>query len=102
RILQESLSNAIKHSRAQRFEALLRGKSGEIELTVRDNGKGFDVEEAMKSKGLGLVSMRERVSMIKGEILIASQLDAGTEIKVRIPLMSVSEDSVQKISCGAA
>jgi len=88
RVLQESLTNAIKHSGAQRFEAQLRATSGEIQLTVRDEGKGFDAAAAGASRGLGLVSMRERVSLVKGVLLIASQPGRGTEITARVPLIA--------------
>jgi PAS domain S-box-containing protein len=86
RILQEALRNAVKHSGGRHFKADLRGAKGAILLTVRDSGVGFDVEKAMNKRGLGLVSMRERVSLVKGTISIASKPMAGTEINVRIPV----------------
>jgi PAS domain S-box-containing protein len=88
RVLQESLNNAIKHSGAQRFEAHLRGTSDEIQLTVRDHGIGFDAASAMISRGLGLISMRERVSLVKGTMLIASKPMGGTEITVHVPVVA--------------
>ncbi|HWC20474.1 MAG TPA: ABC transporter substrate binding protein, partial [Terriglobales bacterium] len=88
RVLQESLNNAIKHSGAQRFEAHLLGTSDQIQLTVRDHGIGFDAAAAMISRGLGLISMRERVSFVKGTMLIASKPMGGTEITVRVPLVA--------------
>jgi two-component system, NarL family, sensor histidine kinase DegS len=96
---QEALTNAIKHSGAQHFEAHLRGTSDEIQLTVRDHGVGFDAGAAMISRGLGLISMRERVSCVKGTMLIASNAMAGTEITVRVPL--VAKAAIQAAS-GAA
>jgi len=60
--------------------------SGEIHLIVRDSGKGFDVETAMRGKGLGLTSMRERVRLVNGTINIESRPMEGTNIHVRIPL----------------
>jgi PAS domain S-box-containing protein len=86
RVLQESLQNAIKHSGSQHFQVQLHGVSGEIQLTIRDNGIGFDVDAAMNTHGLGLISMRERVSLMKGTILIASKPSRGTEINVRVPI----------------
>ena len=88
RVLQESLTNAIKHSGAERFEAHLRGTSDEIRLTVRDHGIGFDATAAMISRGLGLISMRERVGLVNGTLLITSKPMAGTEITVRVPLVA--------------
>jgi signal transduction histidine kinase len=86
RVLQEALRNAVKYSGVRHFEADLRGVKGAILLTVRDSGAGFDVEEAMNDCGLGLVSMRERVSLVKGRISIVSKPMVGTEINVRIPI----------------
>jgi len=86
RIMQEALQNAVKHSGADRFEVDLRVRSGEIILKIRDHGKGFDVDKAMSSRGLGLISMRERVNLVKGTIIISSKPAAGTEIEVHVPL----------------
>jgi PAS domain S-box-containing protein len=86
RVLQEALHNAVKYSGVQHFTVRLHGTSDEIRLTVRDSGTGFDAEAAMNGRGLGLVSMRERVSLVKGTISIASKLMGGTEISVRIPV----------------
>jgi len=86
RVLQEALHNAVKYSGVQRFAVQLQGTSDEIRLTVRDSGTGFDPETAMNGRGLGLISMRERVSLVKGTISIASKLMGGTEICVRVPV----------------
>jgi len=99
RILQESLNNAIKHSGAQHFEVRLRAVSDEIQLTVHDCGVGFDAPAAFCGQGLGLISMRERASLVKGTILITSKPMAGTEITLRVPI-AVNRES-QAIS-GAA
>jgi PAS domain S-box-containing protein len=87
RVLQEALHNAVKHSGVRHFEVQLRGASGEIQLTIRDFGVGFDPEEAMmNNRGLGLISMRERISLVQGTFSIASKPQWGTEINVRVPL----------------
>ena len=88
RVLQESLNNGIKHSGAEHFEVQLRGMSGNIQLKVRDHGIGFDAAAAMVSRGLGLISMRERVSLVRGTLLIASKPTDGTEITVRVPALA--------------
>ncbi len=90
RILQESLQNAIKHSGTQRIEAWLRGASNGIELSVRDAGIGFSPEEAMRGRGLGLTSMRERLKLVHGELSIDSQTGLGTVIRALVPLSSSS------------
>jgi signal transduction histidine kinase len=88
RVLQEAMHNALKHSGVRRFEAGLMGVPGGIQLTIRDSGKGFDPEAAMSGQGLGLVSMHERVNLLKGTISIVSKPKFGTEITVRIPLVA--------------
>lgn len=100
RVLQESLQNAIKYSRAERFEANLLGTAGEVQLTVRDDGIGFDVNAALTSQGLGLISMRERVSLVGGTILITSDPIHGTEVKVRVPVLVAADPS--KVTSTAA
>jgi PAS domain S-box-containing protein len=94
RVLQEALRNATKHSGVKRFEVSLWGSTGEIHLTVRDLGAGFDREAAMKSTGLGLTSMQERLRLVGGELSINSQPKRGTTIHARVPFDS-SGDSVR-------
>lgn len=89
RVLQEALHNAIKYSGVRRIEVQLREGSGEIHLVVSDLGKGFDLEEALHGKGLGLTSMRERVRLVNGTITIESKPMGGTTIHARVPLHSV-------------
>jgi PAS domain S-box-containing protein len=86
RVLQEALQNAIKHGRSRNFEVSLSGESNEIQLTVRDWGIGFDPEEAMKGPGLGLLSMKERLKLVDGELVIESQPQQGATIHARTPL----------------
>jgi signal transduction histidine kinase len=86
RILQESLHNALKHSGVRRFEVTLQGLPAEIQLTVRDSGVGFDPALAPSTQGLGLISMQERVRLVKGTISITSRPLSGTEVSVRVPL----------------
>jgi len=93
RVLQEALNNTIKHSGAEHSEVELRGTAGEIQLTVRDDGVGFDDTTAMISRGLGLISMRERVSFVNGTLLIASKPKIGTEIRVRAPLTQAASQA---------
>jgi len=85
RVLQEALYNAIKHSGVRQVEVQLREDSGEIHLIVSDLGRGFDVDTALQGKGLGLTSMRERVRMVHGTIVIDSKPLAGTTVHVCVP-----------------
>jgi signal transduction histidine kinase len=85
RIAQEALQNALKHSHARRVSVELRGKSGGIELTIVDDGVGFNVDAA-SSRGLGLLSVEERVDAVGGNLEIRSTPGAGTTLKVRVPV----------------
>jgi PAS domain S-box-containing protein len=91
RVLQEALHNSAKHSGAQRFEVQLWGTLGEVHLRVSDSGTGFDLETAMKSRGIGLTSMQERLQLVKGDFSIDSQPQRGTTIHARVPLHSGSD-----------
>ena len=94
RVLQETLQNAVKHSGVRHFKVELHGTEGEIQLTVSDLGVGFDPQEAINRRGLGLISMRERMQLVSGEISIKSRPGSGTSIHARVPFSS-SSDSVR-------
>jgi PAS domain S-box-containing protein len=85
RVLQEAVHNAGKHSGAERIDVQLAENAGEIHLIVSDSGKGFDIEKARQSQGLGLTSMQERVRLVGGTIVINSTRLAGTTIHVCVP-----------------
>jgi PAS domain S-box-containing protein len=88
RVLQEALQNAIKHSGVRRFDVSLKGTPSEILLAVHDSGVGFDPEEAISGHGLGLISMRERLKLVDGQLSIDSKLQQGTTIHACVPLSS--------------
>ena len=88
RVLQEALHNSAKHSGATQFEARLWGASGEIHLVVSDSGAGFDREAAKEARGLGLISMEERLRALNGTLSIESHPKRGTTIHARVPLRS--------------
>jgi len=85
RVLQEALQNAMKYSGVRHIKVELRGTEGEIQLTVSDLGIGFDPQDAIHRRGLGLISMRERMQLVSGEISIKSQPGSGTTIHARVP-----------------
>ena len=85
RVLQEALRNATKHSGVKRFEVRLWGSTGEIHLNVSDLGAGFDTETAMKSTGLGLTSMQERVRLLEGKLTVDSTPSQGTMVQAWVP-----------------
>ena len=86
RVLQEGLQNAVKHSGVRSFTVDLQGTEESIELTVTDNGNGFEEQDAFTRHGLGLISMRERLQLVHGELSVKSQPGAGTTIRARVPL----------------
>ena len=88
RVLQEALQNAVKHSGERHFRVELYGTSREIQLSVHDLGVGFDQQVATGHRGLGLVSMRERLQLVGGEFSINSKPGSGTTIRARVPLMA--------------
>ena len=80
RIMQEALQNVARHSKATRVTVELTGSGDELTLKVADNGIGFDIQSAQMGPGLGLVSMRERVKLVGGRIMITSEAKRGTEL----------------------
>lgn len=86
RIAQESLRNVGKHAGVSSVNVTLRGSADEISLDVEDRGNGFDPDGIRGKRGLGLVSMEERVRMIGGTLSVASQPGQGTHVKARVPL----------------
>ena len=86
RVLQEALHNGVRHSRAGHFTVHLRGTGDAVHLTVRDEGVGFDVAAASRGTGLGLTSMKERLKLVGGELVIESQSTRGTTVLARAPV----------------
>jgi signal transduction histidine kinase len=95
RVLQEALSNALKHAGVPRVTVVLRGTSTAIHLDVIDGGVGFDPERLSQRHGLGLISMKERLHLVHGEIHVESRLGAGTTVRVRVPLEYRDQDTSQ-------
>jgi PAS domain S-box-containing protein len=98
RVLQEAVHNAVKYSGAGRLEVSLTSKSGVIQLRVHDSGVGFD--PAKNGHGLGLTSMKERLKLVKGELLVDSKPRHGTTILARVPLEPelISAGGVERVT----
>ena len=88
RILQEGLHNAVKHSGVREFEVRLWGSPGQVHLSVSDRGKGFDVRAARMGRGIGLISMEERLKLVGGHLSIGSQPHGGATVHARVPVAS--------------
>jgi len=85
RIVQEGLSNAIRHSGATRLALTLEQNGGELHVRLQDDGHGFDAQRPAAAKGIGLRSMREQARALGGDVNIRSD-GSGTTLEVRIPL----------------
>jgi signal transduction histidine kinase len=86
RVLQEALQNAVKYSGVRTFLGSLVYDAGEIELSVRDSGAGFDLDQALNGHGLGLMSMKERLKLVDGRLSIDSKVGHGTTVKAWVSL----------------
>jgi len=90
RVMQEALNNIAKHSKADLVYLSLRKKENKIELTIKDTGMGFDLEEILSpersKRGLGLNSMRERTELSGGTFVIESTAGKGTTIRAEWPI----------------
>ena len=83
RLVQEALNNVAKHSGARHAWVTLRQDQRQIALTVRDDGKGFDPE---RSRGIGILGMKERLRLLHGLLSIESRPGSGTSIAASVPL----------------
>jgi len=85
RFLQETLTNVLKHSKANQVWVELTVDEHEITLTVQDNGKGFTMEDTSSANGIGLTGLRERLLLVGGNLIITSAHGKGTIISARLP-----------------
>ncbi len=85
RIVQESLTNVVKHARAGHVSVVLTQKDGAVSVVVEDDGVGFEPLRA-RGDGLGLVGMRERVGLLGGRVTVESRPGAGTTFVAEVPL----------------
>ena len=91
RIVQEALTNAVKHGQAQRAAVELVERDHSLRVSIRDDGTGFD--PAAATDGFGLVGMRERVELLGGELTIESAPGSGTRIAVSLPAVHRDQES---------
>jgi PAS domain S-box-containing protein len=91
RIVQEALRNVVKHSGAAEATVELTGHGDRIDLCISDSGAGFSAESMRGDTGLGLISMRERLRLVGGRLVVESEPSHGTRIQVHIPLRSTNE-----------
>ena len=94
RVYQEALTNVARHAQASLVETSLTRKDGYIILMVKDNGIGFDMEEAKNKNSLGLVGMRERALLFQGELNIESEKRGGTTIILKVLFLQADQKPV--------
>ncbi len=97
RVVQEALTNVARHARASRVRVELREREGELSLVIKDNGVGFDVDEARRGAragaSLGLLSMEERVALLDGVLQIESGPGCGTILRARFATIGAAAPS---------
>lgn len=102
RIIQEAMTNIIRHSEATRISVSLRHETDNLRVSIRDNGRGFDVQQALThtagGRSMGLLGMHERVRSLNGTIVIDSTPGQGAEIRIQIPLTPFSSRSRAEVS----
>lgn len=96
RVMQEALSNAAKHSGAEEIQVALSLGNGYLEMTISDDGSGFDLERVIGAgdtlSGFGINSMRERIELCNGRFEIRSRVGQGTRVRVRLPVGSGNDE----------
>jgi PAS domain S-box-containing protein len=85
RVAQEALRNAVTHANARSVDVWLSQGSSGVELTVTDDGQGFDIKARESGKGLGLISIGERVRLAGGTLSVVTELQKGTRVHVHVP-----------------
>jgi signal transduction histidine kinase len=93
RIVQEALTNATKHGNARRAVVEVHERDATVQLSVRDDGSGFDPAGESQGQGFGLLGMHERVALLGGELHIDSAPGRGTTVTARIPVQRRAGDA---------
>jgi signal transduction histidine kinase len=102
RIVQEALRNVVKHSGARHAQVELTESTEAVCLRITDTGAGFDPAAVNGNSGLGLLSIRERLRLVGGEVAIHSRPSEGTRIDVRVPLPPlVSGNNASLMECSS-
>lgn len=87
RLVQEAVTNIVKHAQASAVSIDINATSRALAVVIRDDGVGFDTQQRfLESEHFGIVSMRERVGLINGELTITSTPGGGTELRVKVPM----------------
>ena len=97
RIIQEAIINIARHAKAENVIVVLRTQDHSVFVDIEDDGEGFDVHSMLRytsdgGRGLGLLGMKERTSLLDGKLEVCSAPGSGTKISVRVPLGSPLEE----------
>jgi signal transduction histidine kinase len=92
RIVQEAMTNVIRHAQATRADVLLAARGDKLIAIIEDNGVGFDPTAAVQSGRLGLFGIRERVEMMGGTLAVETAAGAGTTLLVEVPYADTDTD----------
>jgi signal transduction histidine kinase len=93
RLVQEAITNAVKHAQAERLSVEVVEADGRLRLTIQDDGAGFDPERA--DGGFGLLGMRERVELVDGRLSVDSAPERGTVVRAELPALHLSASSAE-------
>lgn len=86
RIVQEALTNILRHSQATRVNIIIEEEDGELIVEIKDNGRGITEEQKARPSSLGLIGMQERAHLLKGRIEITGFPGKGTALTLRVPV----------------
>jgi len=87
RVIQESVNNVIKHAKASQLDIQISKDENEINVTIEDNGNGFNTDLVKNAEGIGLKNIKSRVDFLKGEVEWDSALGRGTVVSIHIPIV---------------
>jgi signal transduction histidine kinase len=98
RVTEEGLNNVVKHSQAKSARVHVRGDDEGIHLTIEDTGTGFDQKATAQRAGLGFVSMRERLRVLRGTVRVHSVPSRGTKIDAHVPARSLHTSTASGVT----
>jgi signal transduction histidine kinase len=86
RICQEAMTNVARYAEASRVSVVLKAEKNILSLSVRDDGKGFDISKLGESEGVGIAGMRERAALAGGSLEVMSEKDKGCHVLFKVPI----------------
>jgi signal transduction histidine kinase len=93
RILQEALTNVVRHAHAGAVRITVRERGRMLTLAIRDNGRGITKTERASVESIGLLGMNERARLLRGRVTIAGSPGRGTTVTVRVPIRPALSDA---------